>query len=562
MANEFYQYQSPVNPGTTIRSNKYNSDQEAIETGFGMVQTKIAQSLKFTAGFAGTQLPQVVTDSMIWVSPSLGASLYPMSTFRADIQSAADNAAAAQLSQNSAAESESNAAASKESAANSANAALSSENTATSKAAIATTKAAEASASASTATAKASTATAKAAEASASASTAAAKADTATTKAAEARASASAALTSEASALASKNSASTSETNALASKNNAAASATSASNSAAAAEQARDEAQQIAGGDSPNALKLGGELPSFFTDIPSRLGYTPVQQGTGAGQLANTIKIGWSGGNGLLLQVDDTNLGNNWPITSSNTTKFNGQLASYYATAEALSDAGVGTVSKDIDVINTPNVGGGFYRTPPSSAPDNIQSFWHTVFIDRTGAYQGAVIQIRDHPSNSIPSMYFRHRGPDGLWADAVEVQHSKNLATSAQIHSSLDYKAASAKAVKDFVDSRLSKPAVKHYGGVGNITVDFNQAIKHVVTRLGSGNGTITLAGTLKAGDELVINNVYEDSGVATITGKAMIARVDSGGGISETTHTFTGQGELTMYAYDGNSLVVTGVR
>lgn len=41
---------------------------------------------------------------------------------------------------------------------------------------------------------------------------------------------------------------------------------------------------------------LAGQLPSYYTDIAQRLGYTPVQQGTGSGQLpGNVIKIGWSG---------------------------------------------------------------------------------------------------------------------------------------------------------------------------------------------------------------------------------------------------------------------------
>ena len=40
------------------------------------------------------------------------------------------------------------------------------------------------------------------------------------------------------------------------------------------------------------------------------LGYTPVQQGTGTGQLTNTVKIGWSSSNRLKASVDDTDLGN------------------------------------------------------------------------------------------------------------------------------------------------------------------------------------------------------------------------------------------------------------
>jgi len=48
--------------------------------------------------------------------------------------------------------------------------------------------------------------------------------------------------------------------------------------------------------------------------IPTALGYTPVQQGTGAGQVASLVKIGWSAGNVLRLTVDSTDFGANWPI--------------------------------------------------------------------------------------------------------------------------------------------------------------------------------------------------------------------------------------------------------
>ena len=50
----------------------------------------------------------------------------------------------------------------------------------------------------------------------------------------------------------------------------------------------------------------------------ANLGFTPVQQGGGAGQLGNSLKIGWSSNN-LLLEVDTTNFGNTWPINISGT---------------------------------------------------------------------------------------------------------------------------------------------------------------------------------------------------------------------------------------------------
>lgn len=55
----------------------------------------------------------------------------------------------------------------------------------------------------------------------------------------------------------------------------------------------------------------------FVTDVEkatwngkqNALGFTPIQQGTGVGQLSNTVKIGWSG-NRVKVTVDATDMGN------------------------------------------------------------------------------------------------------------------------------------------------------------------------------------------------------------------------------------------------------------
>ena len=54
---------------------------------------------------------------------------------------------------------------------------------------------------------------------------------------------------------------------------------------------------------------LDGAHASWFADIPARLGYTPVQQGGGAGQGTNKVYMGW-GGSRLKVQVDSTDQGN------------------------------------------------------------------------------------------------------------------------------------------------------------------------------------------------------------------------------------------------------------
>lgn len=59
---------------------------------------------------------------------------------------------------------------------------------------------------------------------------------------------------------------------------------------------------------------LDGQSGSYYTDIPSRLGFTPVQQGGGTNQGTNKLYIGWSAGSQLRLQVDVTDFGADWPI--------------------------------------------------------------------------------------------------------------------------------------------------------------------------------------------------------------------------------------------------------
>lgn len=94
------------------------------------------------------------------------------------------------------------------------------------------------------------------------------------------------------------------------------------------------------------ATHLNGQLASYYTDIPSRLGYTPVQQGGGTGQGANKVYIGWLGASNpyLGLQIDVTAYGSSWPITAANSTNLNGQAASYYRDASNLNAGTVPTI--------------------------------------------------------------------------------------------------------------------------------------------------------------------------------------------------------------------------
>nr|WP_282741890.1 phage tail protein [Pseudomonas syringae] len=65
----------------------------------------------------------------------------------------------------------------------------------------------------------------------------------------------------------------------------------------------------------PDAPYMRRESDGVVYYLQTKLGYTPVQQGTGIGQLGNPVKIGWSS-SGLKATVDETDLGTLW--TSSN----------------------------------------------------------------------------------------------------------------------------------------------------------------------------------------------------------------------------------------------------
>lgn len=55
-------------------------------------------------------------------------------------------------------------------------------------------------------------------------------------------------------------------------------------------------------------VNLQNQINSVNANKQNNLGYTPVQQGTGFGQLPNSVKIGWSGSQ-LLATVDNSDLG-------------------------------------------------------------------------------------------------------------------------------------------------------------------------------------------------------------------------------------------------------------
>lgn len=68
---------------------------------------------------------------------------------------------------------------------------------------------------------------------------------------------------------------------------------------------------------SVDAITLDGEYSGYYEDIPSRLGFTPVQQGGGDGQGSNKIYIGWDNSSNLKVQVDNSDMGSIWTDDSA-----------------------------------------------------------------------------------------------------------------------------------------------------------------------------------------------------------------------------------------------------
>ena len=132
---------------------------------------------------------------------------------------------------------------------------------------------------------------------------------------------------------------------------------------------------------SNNASYLGGNAPSYYTNIPSLLGYTPVQQSGGTGQGTNKVYIGWLTGSVLGLQVDATNFGSSWPISVTG----NAATASAVAwTAVSGRPTNVSAFTNDAGYITA--AGSASYATSAGSAaavawtavtgrPTNVSSF-------------------------------------------------------------------------------------------------------------------------------------------------------------------------------------------
>jgi len=100
----------------------------------------------------------------------------------------------------------------------------------------------------------------------------------------------------------------------------------------------------------PDAPYMRRESDGALVALQPSLGFTPVQQGGGTGQLDNKVKIGWSN-NGLKAMVDNTDLGNIWyannfnPATKADwgTTLASYKITDAYTKAEVYAKSEVDT---------------------------------------------------------------------------------------------------------------------------------------------------------------------------------------------------------------------------
>jgi hypothetical protein len=129
-------------------------------------------------------------------------------------------------------------------------------------------------------------------------------------------------------------------------------------------------------GNNLDADLLDGQHGSWYADILSRLGFTPVQQGGGTGQGTNKIRIGWSGTR-VKAQVDGVDQGN--IVFDAHMTKGNvglGNVDNTSDVAKPVSTATQSALNGKIDLMSAARPGvTRLYRRDDDSA-FNVQVTW------------------------------------------------------------------------------------------------------------------------------------------------------------------------------------------
>ena len=143
---------------------------------------------------------------------------------------------------------------------------------------------------------------------------------------------------------------------------------------------------------------LDGQDSGYYTNIAARLGYNPVQQGTGIGQLGgNIIRIGW-GGSRVKVTVDATDMGN---------MVFDGHIADVWRASNDGSGSGL-----DADLLDGND--GSYYANIPARlgyTPANRagETFSGTVTFTNARFVQFGHANARRCPHRCRPAYPLRH---------------------------------------------------------------------------------------------------------------------------------------------------------
>ncbi|QXW44549.1 phage tail protein [Pseudomonas amygdali] len=149
----------------------------------------------------------------------------------------------------------------------------------------------------------------------------------------------------------------------------------------------------------PDAPYMRRESDGALVSLQPNLGFTPVQQGGGTGQLDNKVKIGWSN-NGLKAMVDATDLGNIWyannfnPATKADwgTTLAAYRIADAYTKAEVYAKSEVDTRLDSrvlADAISYVGLSGGVLGQPYMRRSSDSATCWLQTRLLYTPVQQG-----------------------------------------------------------------------------------------------------------------------------------------------------------------------------
>jgi len=284
------------------------------------------------------------------------------------------------------------------------------------------------------------------------------------------------------------------------------------------------------------------------SDVVSTLGFTPVQQGTGAGQLNNDVKIGWDN-SVLRLSVDSTDYAGDWPLALNANKITSGTLplnrggtgavdavgvrnnigltsSAITAKQSSASDTTSGSllingahglggqciVSSDLDSIFVT----GFYK-PATSAQPELPTASSSFTIIHTQLSSVNASQVAYRALSTDVRSYRRARGSTGTWSAWVEVFDSSNLldigTSASSARSALELGSAATQNASTFADSTLTLTAGDGLSGGGTLSGNRTFSVDSTVLRT---SGNQTASGT-KTFTNTINGNISGNAGSAT---------------------------------------------